>query len=172
MRKPKTYFTIINVDVFKTGILVIVNSSIKGILSDLNKIFDSINIKGEDKEADIKTITNYLDPDDNGDVTALGHCITTGNTNDVVVIFRYDNPSQISMEVLVHEMYHATKRICESRLVEDEETEAYLLEHLVHTMLNKIDDYEEEKEKGIKIIKKKPTKKKNDKHPKEDKGKS
>jgi hypothetical protein len=42
---------------------------------------------------------------------------------------------------MVHEFHHATYNLCDTRGINDEETEAYLQEYLFHDMLCKVDDY-------------------------------
>ena len=41
------------------------------------------------------------------------------------------------------------KSVCRTHGVEDEETEAYMLEYLFNQMMNMTDDYEEKKKKEI-----------------------
>lgn len=56
---------------------------------------------------------------------------------------------------MVHEFHHATYCLCEFRGIDDEETEAYIHEHLFHKMLCKIDDWIDKQKK----VSKKPKKK-------------
>lgn len=49
---------------------------------------------------------------------------------------------------MVHEFYHAVSSLCDTRGIDDEETEAYLLEYMFHEMLCKVDDYVAAQKKG------------------------
>lgn len=43
-----------------------------------------------------------------------------------------------TIDVLVHELLHAVKGICDHRGVDDEETECYMLDYLTASALNKL----------------------------------
>lgn len=65
----------------------------------------------------------------------------------VIVIFNYENPSKVTMEVMVHEFHHAANYVCSFRGIDDEEAETYIQEYLFHTMLGEIDKYNSQKKR-------------------------
>lgn len=148
MKKDKiTWYSTIGIDFLSTAVLVIVCDD-KDTLIDTAKTIDKdLNTENLVQEA-VKVLTeeNYL-------------CSSTlkapSGAEDVIVFFNAASPDRVEYETMVHEFHHAVSFLCDSRGIEDEETEAYLQEHLFHKMLCKIDDWLDKQKK----VSKKPKKK-------------
>lgn len=52
---------------------------------------------------------------------------------DVFVIFD-GTPKTVTKEVIIHEMVHAMQCICNTRGIDDRETEAYMVEYFCHIL--------------------------------------
>ena len=105
--------TIIPVDIFKRGLCVIiddVNELLAELLNDMSEQ-EARQIICDNKNADAFTIESG---------------------NDVIIYSHNPMPLQI----LVHELSHATSIILKQVGIEDEETYAYLLEYLFGECLN------------------------------------
>lgn len=139
-----TYYCTILIDIFRTAVLVLVANSMEDILEDLPKIYKDIN-PTIDYANDIKEIERIYEEDG---YMPPGHTIQLPNdAGDVIMIFKEDSISKISEELIVHETHHASHFICTHRMIKDEETEAYVQEHLFNQMMCKIDEWNDNHKK-------------------------
>lgn len=147
-RKTKEvwYFTI-GVDFLNTSVLVIVGNDaavLKDAALKIDKKLKTDNLVQE-------SIRKILEDDHLYDCT-----LTASNaTGDVIVFFNSPTLDNVSYETMVHEFHHAVNALCDFRGIDDEETEAYLQEHLFHKMLCKVDDYVAARKKAKRRAKKK-----------------
>lgn len=140
------WYTTINIDIFTTSIIVIVSDDKETIKEETPKI--------DEKLGTGNLLTSWADKTFN-DNFLYSHTATPNELGDVIVFFNAENPGEVSYETMVHEFHHATSCLCEFRGIDDEETEAYIHEHLFHKMLCKIDDWTDKQKK----VSKKPKKK-------------
>jgi hypothetical protein len=139
-----TYYCTITVDIFKTAVLVLVANTMEDVLEDLPKIYKDIN-PDIDFANDLKEIEKIYEEDG---YMSPGHTIQLPNdAGDVIIIFKETNISKVSEELIVYETYHASHYICDYRGVKDEETEAYVQEHLFNQMMCKIDEWNDNHKK-------------------------
>lgn len=141
------WYATIDIDIFATSIIVIVCDDKETIKKDAPEIDEKLGTGNlltswADKTFDDKFLYDYTAQAPN-------------ESGDVVVFFYAENPGEVSYETMVHEFHHATYYLCDFRGIDDEETEAYLQQHLFHKMLCKIDDWLDEQKK----VSKKPKKK-------------
>ena len=139
------YYTTINLDIFRTAVLVIVSDSTEPILKDLSKIYADFGLKRNNLIEDKKSLEKTW-----GEDTFMppGQTIMLPNdTGDVLMVFKEKDISRVSEELIVHETHHASRYICEHRGINDEECEAYVQEHLFNQMLCKIDEWNNNKKK-------------------------
>ena len=66
---------------------------------------------------------------------------------DVFVIFD-GTPKTVTKEVIIHEMVHAMQCICDTKGIDDRETEAYMVEYLCHVLFTQIAEWNKETKKG------------------------
>lgn len=66
---------------------------------------------------------------------------------DVFVIFD-GTPKTVTKEVIIHEMVHAMQCICDTRGIDDMETEAYMVEYLCHILFTQITKWNKGTKKG------------------------
>ena len=140
------WYTTIDIDIFTTSIIVIVSDDKETIKEETPKI--------DEKLGTGNLLTSWADKTFNGNFL-YSHTAAPNELGDVVVFFNAENPGEVSYETMVHEFHHATSCLCEFRGIDDEETEAYIHEHLFHKMLCKIDDWTDKQKK----VSKKPKKK-------------
>lgn len=141
------WYTTIDIDIFTTSIIVIVSDDKETIKEEAPKI--------DEKLGTVNLLTSWADKTFNGNFLYDHTAQAPNESGDVVVFFNAENPSKVSYETMVHEFHHATDFLCSSRGIDDEETEAYIHEHLFHKMLCKIDDWIDKQKK----VSKKPKKK-------------
>ena len=140
------WYTTIDIDIFTTSIIVIVSDDKETIKEETPKI--------DEKLGTGNLLTSWADKTFNGNFL-YSHTAVPNELGDVVVFFNAENPGEVSYETMVHEFHHATSCLCEFRGIDDEETEAYIHEHLFHKMLCKVDDYVDKQKKSNKKPKKK-----------------
>ena len=86
---------------------------------------------------------------------AIASAVRNGVTTLEDIRKAWDDYADSSYQEETHEYHHATDFLCSFRGIDDEETEAYIHEHLFHKMLCKIDDWTDKQKK----VSKKPKKK-------------
>ena len=134
----ETYYCTVVVDVFKTAVLVLVASTMEDVFKDLPEIYRNINPK-IDPSKDIRVLEDAYEEDG---FMPPGHTIQLPNeAGDVIMIFKENSISSVTEELIVHETHHASHYICDYRGVKDEETEAYVQEHLFNQIMCKIDEW-------------------------------
>ena len=141
------WYTTIDIDIFATSIIVIVCDDKETIKKDTPEI--------DRKLGTVNLLTSWADKTLSDNFLYSYTAQAPNELGDVVVFFNAENPSEVSYETMVHEFHHATSCLCEFRCIDDEETEAYIHEHLFHKMLCKIDDWTDKQKK----VSKKPKKK-------------
>lgn len=151
MKKPDTYWTTIQLDIFRTAVLVLVAPDRKQVLEDFPLIYKEIGLKEDDFKEDIEIIRKAFHEEDS-DYTSPGYTIRLANsTGDVIIMFKGNNISEISEELIVHETHHAATFVLSYRGIEDEECEAYVQEYMFNKLLCAIDDWNtKHKKKGKK----------------------
>lgn len=136
MKKEKIneiWFDTISVNILHTAILVIVGDNADNLKNVAPKIDKELNTANLVQEG----VKKLIEDDYLYDCT-----LTAPNAaRDIIVFFHAKSPKDVSYEVMVHEFHHTVHDLCNSRGIDDEETEAYLQEYLFHEMLCKVDDY-------------------------------
>ena len=136
-----TYWCTVQLDIFRTAVLVIVSQDRKNILRDLPNIYKEMGISEENTLEDVDLIKKSFMEDIDG-FTPPGYTIRLGNdTGDVIMMFKGDNISDVSEECIVHETHHASHFICTFRGIDDEECETYIQEYMFNQLLCKIDEW-------------------------------
>lgn len=134
--------TVLTVDMLAANILVIVCENREVLKGNLREIYKKVNAE-EDYIRDERMLDEILEEE--------CHCgamtITLEGIHrfDTVVIFFAKNLADVSYETMVHELYHVTQTVCRNRGIEDDETEAYLIEHLFGSLLDAVDEYKDNK---------------------------
>ena len=141
------WYTTIDIDIFATSIIVIVCDDKETIKKDTPEI--------DRKLGTVNLLTSWADKTFNDNFLYSCTAQAPNGLGDVIVFFNAENPGEVSYETMVHEFHHATYYLCDFRGIDDEETEAYLQQHLFHKMLCKIDDWLDKQKK----VSKKPKKK-------------
>jgi hypothetical protein len=137
-----TWYTTISLDIFGTDVLVVVSQDREVLFGDISKIWSKL-YSNHNVDKDVKAIKDLIEEDGENEMPP-GRTITINNRyQDVIVVFNSISIAKVPEETIVHEMYHATRSICRSRGIDDEETEAYILEYLFNSVLNIIDKYNE-----------------------------
>ena len=132
-------FNYINIvlDIYRCSVLVLVAPDKESIIKGYRTVFKKFKCTGS-LEQDIDEIKEVLKDDYAYKGTTF--CFS-GSPIDACVLVYADNLMEVTYEVIVHELYHAMKRVCSSHGIEDEEAEAYMLEYLCNQFWNAQDDW-------------------------------
>lgn len=133
--------TVLTVDVFAANVLVIVCGDLKVLKDNLKDVYKKVDAD-EEYENDKVELAKALD----SKASYGGMTITIEGVHkfDSIVVFVAKNLSEVSYEVMVHELYHVVQSICYSRGIDDDETEAYLMEYLFGSLLDAVDEYNDD----------------------------
>lgn len=127
------WFDTIGINIFNTAILVLVGDNADNLKNAAPKIDKELNTANLVQEC----VKKLIEDDYLYDCT-----LTAPNAvKDIIVFFHAKSPKDVPYETMVHEFHHAAYDLCDTRGINDEETEAYLQEYLFHDMLCKVDDY-------------------------------
>lgn len=124
------YSGAIAIDIFRSEVVFLITNSKDGLYEDIENILkDDLNMEESIAKEFSKEIRRYLDDEKFLPLgLTLDISLSTG-ARDIFIIFE-GTPKTLKDSVAVHELYHATRHICRDRGVDDEETEAYMLEYL------------------------------------------
>ena len=137
-----TYWCTIQLDIFRTAVLVLVAKSREDIIEDLPAIYNELGIDREAAAKDIKMIENKWAQSDDEYFMPPGYTIRLANdAGDVIMMFKADSIADVSEELIVHETHHATSFILGFRGIDDEECEAYMQEYMFNKLMCGIDDW-------------------------------
>lgn len=143
-----TYWCTIQLDIFRTAVLVLVSKSREDILEDLPTIYNEIGLGKEESAKDIKMIEKEWLQSDDECFMPPGYTIRLANdAGDVIMMFKADSIADVSEELIVHETHHATSFILGFRGIDDEECEAYVQEYMFNKLMCSIDDWNDKHKK-------------------------
>ena len=127
------WFDTIGINIFNTAILVLVGDNADSLKNAAPKIDKELNTANLVQ----KCVKKLIEDDYLYDCT-----LTAPNAvKNIIVFFHAKSPNDVPYETMVHEFHHAAYSLCDTRGINDEETETYLQEYLFHDMLCKVDDY-------------------------------
>lgn len=146
MKKEKICSCAIHIDMFYSEVIVLITNSKDYLYNEVESVLsDDLGMKKECAKDFASEIQKYLDEENvlPPGMTLDIESITGGR--DVFVIFD-GTPKTVTKEVIIHEMVHAMQCICDTRGIDDRETEAYMVEYLCHILFTQIAEWN----KGIK----------------------
>lgn len=129
--------TIINLNIFRCSVVILVAPDKDSMLKGLPKLYKKWGCSKENLEKDLDIIRDALDTDKED--IYKGTTIKSGI--DSLVLFIEEDIQEVTEETSVHELYHAMRQICDAHGVDDEETEAYMLEYLCNQFWTAQDDW-------------------------------
>lgn len=148
MKKNKICSAAIHIDMFCSEVIVMITTSKEYLYEEVeNVLSEDLGMKSEWAKDFASEIQKYLaeekilPPGMTLDIEGL-----TGG-RDVFVIFE-GTPKTITKEVIIHEMIHAMQCICDTRGIDDRETEAYMVEYLCHVLFTQIAEWNKGTKKG------------------------
>ncbi len=133
--------TVINLDIFRCSVVVIVGPNNETLLKGLPKLFKDYNVKSDITKEEFRECLGR---------EKLYGGVTIQDGVDVLVLLKAENILEVSNETLVHEMLHATNIVCKVHGVDDEETRAYMIEYLCNKFWVAQDEYDEQHPKKSK----------------------
>lgn len=148
MKGDKICSCAIHIDMFYSEVIVMITTSKDYLYNEVESVLsDDLGMKKEYAKDFASEIQKYLDEE-----KVLPSGITldikglTGR-RDVFVIFD-GTPKTVTKEVIIHEMVHAMQCICDTRGIDDRETEAYMVEYLCHILFTQITEWNKGTKKG------------------------
>lgn len=151
MKKPVIYASSMYEDIFKSSVLCLIANDKKYLYDEIpNVLSEDFGILKEDIGYFTKELRKYLDEKE--DFLPLGVTININAPKGGALIFViFDGtPKTVAKETIIHEMCHVMQNICSYRGIEDNETEAYLLEHFCHKFFDQIDNFNKGGNKKVK----------------------
>lgn len=146
MKKDKIFSSIISIDIFYSEVIVMITTSKEYLYEEVESVLsEDLGMKNEWAKDFASEIQKNLDEEK---VLPPGMTLDIeGSTGgrDVFIIFD-GTPKTVTKEVIIHEMTHAMQCICDTRGIDDRETEAYMVEYLCHVIFTQIAEWN----KGIK----------------------
>lgn len=148
MKKDNIHSCVISIDMFYSEVIVMITTSKDYLYNEVESVLsDDLGMKEEYAEDFASEIQKYLNEED---VLPPGMTLNieglTGG-KDVFVIFD-GTPKTVTKEVIIHEMVHAMQCICDTRGIDDRETEAYMVEYLCHVLFTQIAEWNKGTKKG------------------------
>ena len=151
MKKPVIYASSMYEDIFKSSVLRLIANDKKYLYDEIpNVLSEDFGILKEDIGYFTKELRKYLDEKE--DFLPLGVTININAPKGGALIFViFDGtPKTVAKETIIHEMCHVMQIICNYRGIEDNETEAYLLEYFCHKFFDQIDNFNKGGNKKVK----------------------
>lgn len=148
MKKEKICSCAIHIDMFYSEVIVLITNSKDYLYNEVESVLsDDLDMKEESAKDFASEIQKYLDEEKvlPPGITMDIESITGGR--DVFVVFE-GTPKTVTKEVIIHEMVHAMQYICDTRGIDDRETEAYMVEYLCHVLFTQITEWNKGTKKG------------------------
>lgn len=148
MKKEKICSCAIHIDMFYSEVIVLITNSKDYLYNEVESVLsDDLGMKEESARDFASEIQKYLDEEKvlPPGITMDIESITGGR--DVFVVFE-GTPKTVTKEVIIHEMVHAMQCICDTRGIDDRETEAYMVEYLCHVLFTQITEWNKGTKKG------------------------
>ena len=148
MKGEKICSCAIHIDMFYSEVIVMMTTSKEYLYNEVESVLsDDLGMKKEYAKDFASEIQKYLDEEN---VLPPGMTLNIESSTggkDVFVIFD-DTPKTVTKEVIIHEMVHAMQCICDTRGIDDRETEAYMVEYLCHVLFTQIAEWNKGTKKG------------------------
>ncbi len=148
MKGDKICSCAIHIDMFYSEVIVMMTTSKEYLYNEVESVLsDDLGMKEESAKDFASEIQKYLDEEKvlPPGITMDIESITGGR--DVFVVFE-GTPKTVTKEVIIHEMVHAMQCICDTRGIDDRETEAYMVEYLCHVLFTQITEWNKGTKKG------------------------
>lgn len=131
----------IDIAIFRREVIVLFTNSKEYLMEELESVL-SEDLGMESKYANdfSKVLVESLKEEDPFPLGLTYELESIDNGKEAFVIFN-GTPKNVPKDVVIHEMYHAMRKICNDRGVDDEETEAYMLEYLCHEVFENIANF-------------------------------
>lgn len=148
MKGDKICSCAIHIDMFYSEVIVMTTTSKEYLYNEVEGVLsDDLGMKKEYAKDFAPEIQKYLDEEN---VLPPGMTLNIESSTggkDVFVIFD-GTPKTVTKEVIIHEMVHAMQCICDTRGIDDRETEAYMVEYLCHILFTQIAEWNKGTKKG------------------------
>lgn len=135
-------------DMFYSGVIVLITNSKDYLYNEVESVLsDDLGMKEESAKGFASKIQKYLDEEKVLPPGITMNIESITGDRDVFVVFE-GTPKTVTKEVIIHEMVHAMQCICDTRGIDDRETEAYMVEYLCHILFTKIAELNKGTKKG------------------------
>lgn len=139
MKKDNIWGCSIDVAIFRREVVVLITNSKEYLIEELESVL-SQDLGMETKYAkDFSEALRDGLKEENPFPLGLTYELESTYGGKETFVILNGTPKTLSKDVVIHEMYHAMRKICSDRGVDDEETEAYMLEYLCHELFEKVD---------------------------------
>lgn len=125
--KIKSWYTAVNMLTFRDSFLIVITPDKATLLEEIRAIHKDLGIVRELEEY-VRNLTKLIEEGAEY-AEATTYMIDTPSFRSYLICFFRDNPSQVKYSTVVHEAHHAASFLCDSRGIDDEETETYIQEY-------------------------------------------
>ncbi len=148
-KKNKLYAMVISVDIFFSEVIVLIINSKKYLQDKVEKVFkEDLGMLEPYAQDYSNKVRKALEEEEDVLPPGVAYNIAgpKGSRNTFVVLS--GTPKTVAKETIIHEMCHATQYIMEEKGINDNETEAYLLEYLCHGVFEGLADLNKKDKKS------------------------
>lgn len=147
-QKAKIWSMGIPVDIFRRDIAVIITNSKEFLMEEIESVLkDDLLIESKYAKEFADELKEQLKLEDPFPL-GLTYEIQSSDSGKATFVILNGTPRTLAKTVIIHEMYHAMRKICNDRGVDDEETEAYMLEFICSVLFDKIDEWNHKSKKS------------------------
>ena len=148
MKKDEIYGMSISVNIFRREVIVLLTNSKDFLMDNLEKVLsEDLGMENKYAKDFSETLVECLKEEEPFPLGLTYELESLDSGKETFVILD-GTPKTLSKDVVIHEMYHAMRKICNDRGVDDEETEAYMLEYLCHELFEQIDKWNSKSKKS------------------------
>lgn len=138
----------LDIAIFHREVIVLITNSKEYLMEELESVLsEDLGMDSKYAKDFAVTLKDSLNEEKPFPLGLTYELESIDNGKETFVILN-GTPKTLSKDVVIHEMYHAMRKICNDRCVDDEETEAYMLEYLCHETFKQIDDFNKIPKKG------------------------
>ena len=147
-QKDKIWSMGIPVDIFRRDVAVIITNSREFLQEEIESVLKDDLLMESNYAKEFANVRREELKIEDPFPLGLTYVIQSSDSGKGTFVILNGTPKTLSKTVIIHEMYHAMRKICKDRGVDDEETEAYLLEFMCSVLFDKIDEWNHKSKKS------------------------
>ena len=147
MRIKNIDYDIFYLDIFNSGVIFIVASDKESLLDAIPSVMNDAIADESHRKQLTADLTDCISKDRMLYPGTTFEDFISDGVQYLIVILRRGEPEEKLEKTIPHEMFHAVYKLCKECGIEDEETQAYMLEYLCGKAYCALREYKEEDKK-------------------------